>query len=479
MNEPSSVTPNVTGQDYLEFQYRLREETAILDEQLRAGAFDAVENIGGLELEACLIHPNLQPACINQAFLDRLNYAANVVPEVATFNIELNNTPRLLSGSALRTMHRELQATWATCQSVAQSLNSQLLLIGILPSLPETALRLTNMTPTQRYYRLHQQVLQVRHERPLLVDIQGHERLLLQHHDVLLEASTMALQVHLQVAPIHSRRLFNAAMIASAPMVAIAANSPYFLGKDLWDETRIPLFEKSVELGGVSGLAEGNLKRVSFGSGYIQHSIEELFIENLEHYPVLYPLATTGIVGEFPHLRLHNGTIWRWNRPLIGFADGKPHLRLEHRTMSSGTSIIDVIANLAFFVGLVHAWLNAPTPLETQLPFSITRNNFYSAARYGLASQMTWLNNKRLPLTRLILEDFLPTAQQGLISLGIDKSDSEGYLQIIAERVKSCQNGAGWQRAFVTKYGRDMNALTQAYLNQQTTGLAVHQWDIT
>ncbi|ALG68350.1 hypothetical protein [Beggiatoa leptomitoformis] len=478
MTAQSSAVPVVTGQDYIDFQSHLREETAVLVERLRAGAFDDVENIGGLELEACLVRPTLEPACINQTFLTHLNNP-QVVPEVATFNVELNNTPRLLTGSALRTMHRELQATWTICQTAARALNSHLLLIGILPTLPESALSLANMTPTHRYYPLNAQVLQVRRERPLSVDIQGHEYLQLKHYDVLLEAATMALQVHLQVAPAHSRRLFNAAMIASAPMVAVAANSPYFLGKDLWDETRIPLFEKSVELGGVSGLAEGSLKRVTFGSGYIQQSIEELFIENAENYPVLLPLGATNITGEFPHLRLHNGTIWRWNRPLIGFADGKPHLRLEHRTMASGTSVLDVIANVAFFVGLVHAWLHAPDALEEQLSFNIARNNFYSAARYGLNTQVTWLNGKRIALHRLILEQFLPVAQQGLNALGIDKSDSEAYLRIIAERVSTRQNGAGWQRAFVAKYGHDMHALTQAYLSQQATGLAVHQWQIT
>jgi hypothetical protein len=295
----------------------------------------------------------------------------------------------------------------------------------------------------------------------------------------MLESATTSFQLHLKVHPRHATRAYNAALVMSAPMVAIASNSPYLFGHDLWDETRIPLFEQSVAVGGFAGASHGPLRRVSFGSGYVRESIHECFIENEQHYPVLLPMRYYEGLEQMSHLRLHNGTIWRWNRPLIGFDyDGMPHLRIEHRVVPGGPTVVDVIANAAFFFGLMQTLMQAGTAPEQRLPFATARDNFYAAARHGLDTQVTWLDGRKGPVRALLLEELLPAARAGLELLEIDRDDIDKYLGIIEGRARSAMTGAAWQRAWVDRYGRDMEGLTEAYYLRQASGRPVHSWDI-
>jgi len=303
-------------------------------------------------------------------------------------------------------------------------------------------------------------VLRLRKGTPLRLEITGSEHLDSRHHDVMLEAATTSWQVHLQVGAKEAAALFNASMVASAATVAVAANSPFLFGKLLWEESRIPLFEQAVEVGGYAGAAGGPVRRVTFGSGYVRHSLEELFRENLEHYPVLLPVAT----------------IWRWNRPLIGFdSDGTPHLRIEHRVMAAGPTIPDMIANSAFYYGLAIALAR---DMEPGLPFAAARDNFYAAARHGLQAVVQWMDGKRHRLNRLIPDNLLPLAESGLRHTDLSTDDIRRCLGIIDRRVRKGQNGAAWQRAFVARNGRDMAALTLAYLRHQQSGIPVHEWDL-
>jgi gamma-glutamyl:cysteine ligase YbdK (ATP-grasp superfamily) len=295
----------------------------------------------------------------------------------------------------------------------------------------------------------------------------------------MLESATTSFQLHLKVRPALALRAYNAALILSAPMVAATANSPYLFGYDLWDETRIPLFEQSVAVSGVAGASHGPMRRVTFGSGYARKTLFECFIENEEHYPVMLPMHFEDGLEKMSHVRLHNGTIWRWTRPLIGFdADGSPHLRIEHRVVPGGPTIVDAIANAALFFGLSHSFMHTEVPPEQQIPFATARDNFYAAARYGLDSQVTWLEGEKGSIQTLLLEELLPQASRGLQELGIDGTDIETYLGIIEARVRSAGNGAAWQRAYVARHGRDMVALTEAYLQRQQRGAPVHEWDL-
>jgi hypothetical protein len=292
----------------------------------------------------------------------------------------------------------------------------------------------------------------------------------------MLESAATSLQMHLQVSQEQAVRFYNAAHILSAPTVAVAANGAYLFGKDLWDDTRIPLFEQAVAVWGGGGSSESSIARVTFGSGYARESLLECFVENLERYPVLLPVVFPNEPTEFHHVRLHNGTIWRWNRPLIGVDAAGPHLRLEHRVASAGPSIVDVMANMALFYGLAYAFVEDVPPPETRLPFAKTRANFYAAARYGLDSRVIWVDGREVGVRSLLLERLIPMAREHLQALGVDNGDIGYYLGIVQERLRLGRTGAAWQRAFVTKHGPDMGALVAAYAAHQRSGRPVHEW---
>lgn len=459
--------------DFAAFDERLRQETALLESWFRDQEFSERAERGGFELEAWLVDKQARPAGINQAYLERLDNPL-VVPELATFNVELNSTPQTLEGDALSRMAQELETNWVNCNRVAEEFDARLGMVGILPSLEEDHLTLAYMSPLQRFRALNEQILRLRAGCPIELHVRGRDQLHLQHADVMLESAATSFQVHLKVTPAEASRVYNASKVLSAPMVAACANSPYLFGHDLWDETRIPLFEQSVAVGH-SDLT----KRVSFGIRYTQESVMECFQANLARYPVILPQLMDEPLESLPHLRLHNGTIWRWNRPLIGFdPDGRPHLRIEHRVVPSGPTVSDCIANAAFYFGAVRGLVDQPVPVESRLLFDQAKNNFYTAARDGLNTQIQWLDRQRVSISELILEELLPLAHGGLRSLGLDADESEQWLGIIEARVRTGRTGCVWQRSHVARHGRDMPALTQAYLELQRGGTPVHEWPV-
>jgi hypothetical protein len=352
-------------------------------------------------------------------------------------------------------------------------------MIGILPTLQNEDLNLANMSKMVRYRALNREVIRQRRGKPLVLDINGIEHLHVTHRDVMLEAAATSFQIHIQTPLADAVRFYNASIIASGPMVALSANSPFLFGKNLWDETRIPVFEQAVAVGGYGGAAFGPIKRVTFGSSYARSSLIECFDENLEHYPVMLPVKFEEDIQRLHHLRLHNGTIWRWNRPLIGFDEhGKAHLRIEHRVVPAGPSLIDTIANAAFYYGLVAAMVRQEVAPELQLEFDKARDNFYNSARHGLGAAIQWLDGKQYNVRELCLSKLLPLAKQGLDLLGVAADDSDEYLGIIEQRLLQETNGATWQRQFVDKYGRDMPVMLQAYMERQASGVPVHEWSI-
>lgn len=371
--------------DFQRFHAHLREETRLLGEWFKQGRFSDQGNVGGFELEVWLVDDNAQPKAINDRFL-KLTEANNlpVVAELAQFNVELNSEPRTLHGDVFSQMQAELENTWQQCTELAKQIDTSLVMIGILPTVEDTQLTLANMSDVKRFRALNEQVLRLRDGRPLNLNIKGQQSLQLSHGDVMFESAATSYQLHLQVELDRAARYYNAAHILSAPMVAISANSPYLFGHDLWDETRIPLFEQAVALDDVFGSKCGKTGRVTFGLAYVDSSVYECFLRNQECYPVLLPALSDGPVEELAHLRLHNGTIWRWNRPLIGFDEkGEPHLRLEHRVVPSGPTVVDAIANAALFFGAIEVMANVGVPPETQLDFNQARTNFYAAAKKG------------------------------------------------------------------------------------------------
>lgn len=468
-------TSSFNDTDFNRFKKSLKKETELLKIWFKEKKFSSSSYRAGYEIESWLVDEQLSPAPINESFLETLN-SPLASPELASFNVELNSTPCDLTEKALTLMQDELDQNWRECKKTAEDLNSDIVMIGILPTLDNDVLNLANMSKMKRYRALNREVLHQRKGKPLVFDINGVEHLRVTHRDVMMEAAATSFQIHLQINMDNAVRFFNASIAVTGPLLALSTNSPYLFSKDLWDETRIPVFEQAVATGGYNGAAFGPIRRVTFGDSYIRESLFECFSENIEHYPILLPVELKN--GDpMAHLRMHNGTIWRWNRPLIGYDDsGQPHLRIEQRVVPAGPTTIDAIANAAFYYGAVTALAKLDEPIENNLPHSSARDNFYAAAKLGLRSTQRWINEEDISAKDLILEKLLPLAQQGLTSLGISIEDSDKYLGIIHDRVKSGQNGSTWQRLFVKKHGRDMSALTKAYIKNQNTGIPVHQW---
>lgn len=285
----------------------------------------------------------------------------------------------------------------------------------------------------------------------------------------MLEAATTSLQLHLQLDWQAMPSAYNASLILSAPLVAISANSPFLFGKPLWHETRIPVFEQALAMPGAR-------QRVTFGSGYAKNDLVEIFEENLDEYPVMLPVCSQGDDADFSCLKLHNGTLWRWVRPLVGkSSDGKPHIRIEQRVMPAGPSVLDMMANAAFYFGAVHELAGYIAPAMAEIPFEKARANFYAAARNGLDAEIYWFGKQgRRPVAEVI-ESLLPVAEQGLRKQGMDEALIEKYLSTIAMRLATGCNGANWQLSQFAKHG-DVHRLTADYLANQKSGLPVHEW---
>ena len=456
-----------------EFRNRLDMETVILQQWIDAGKLHCDQPWAGSELEAWLISDNGQPSPSNGPFLNVLD-SELVVPELAKFNVELNTPPLAIAPGFLESMHDDLWDLWQSCDQTANALGTNMLMIGILPTVQHSDLCMENQSEMKRYRALNEQIFRLRNGAPLHLDIRGKEHLETDHHDVMLEAAATSFQIHYKVDIDQAVQAYNASRILSAPMVAMAANSPFLFGHDLWAESRIPLFEQAVQVGG-----SAYANRVSFGIRHASQSIMECFEVNRTRYPSLLPQLMDTPPEQLAHLRLHNGTIWRWNRPLVGFdPDGEPHIRIEHRVAAAGPSMQDVIANAAFYFGALTALLNNPEPIEASIANRVAARNFYSCAEHGLNAEICWQDNNDLTVRQLILDALLPLARKGLQQIGYDSDAAEHWLEIIRQRTESGLNGATWQRNWVAKHGRKFDELVVAYQEKQAGNRPVHTWSI-
>lgn len=474
--------------DFKRFETRLQQETDHLHKLIETDAFSRHEPVAGLELEAWLVDHEGNPVADNEAFLQRLNNP-DVVTELAKFNIELNVPPQNIAGDGLQKIEQALSDSWQQCQHTAQTMGIEVVSIGILPTLKDDQLCLSNMSARERYRALNEQVLRQRQGHAIHLDIASPysqtaaadlpTHLKSQHKDVMLEAGTTSFQAHLQVTPENAARYYNASILASAVTVAVAANSPYLFHHALWDETRIPLFEQAIDIGALEANYRGTFPRVSFGSGYSGFLLSECFRENIDLFPVMLPLDLGEQPEKMPHLRLHNGTIWRWNRPLIGFDNNQtPHLRIEHRVMAAGPTIADMMANLAFYYGLVAYLAHQDTPPELNTNFQTAKNNFYAASQRGLDADISW-ENQTQNVASLITDKLIHQVKAGLKLLNVSAELSEKYLSLINARASSKQTGASWQREFIRQHGADFALLTREYILRQKSSAPVHTWDFT
>jgi hypothetical protein len=460
--------------DFRRFERNLRNETQRLHDWVEQGALSDHAAVVGLELEAWLIDRQGRPAPRNAEFLDALG-CPDVVTELGRFNIELNVPPRPAAGDGLARLAADLHALWSRCAATAAALGLRVVSIGILPTLSDHDLTLANLSDRARYRALNTQVLRQRHGRPSRLDIAGRDggALHCEHHDVMLEAAATSFQVHLQLPAQSMARAYNAALLASPYTVALAANAPLLFGRRLWHETRVPLFEQALAIGSRELGQRATLPRVGFGSGYVGWSLAEVFRENVECFEPLLPVALDEPAARLPHLRLHNGTIWRWNRPLVGFDDdGTPHLRVEHRPMAAGATIDDMMASLAFSVGLIAEWAAAEPPPEAALAFGDLRRRFEAGARDGFEAPA---NGTFDPCTEL-LGGVVGAARAGLGRLGVDAPIADGWMQRVEARAAGRCTGARWQLRTLDRLGGDLAALTLAYADRQAEGAPLHTW---
>lgn len=458
---------------FVEFRRRLARETKLLGEWLEEGRLRSPEPVGGFELEAWLIDPHGLPAPINDAFLKDLDDPL-VVPELSTFNVELNSPPLKLEAGVFTQMHEQLKGLWADCEAAASRHAAHILMIGVLPTVRQSDLCLANMSSLQRYRALNDQVFRLRQGRPIELHIDGRESMHLEHDDLMLEAAATSFQIHLQVDETQAVRAFNASKLLSAPMIGVSANSPYLFGQSIWDETRIPLFEQAVSVGG-----SDYSKRVTFGVRYAEDSIFECFEANRDRYPVLLPTLLDEPEEHLAHLRLHNGTIWRWNRPLVGFSrNGEPHLRIEHRVAPSGPTPIDAIANAVFYFGAISALLESDEELSALASFSEARRNFYAVSAHGLEADVVW-RGQGAKLQAVLQEQLMPLVRHGLQQFGIPADEIDYWLAILDRRMSTGQTGSVWQRAWVARYGRDFEGLVKAYHECQQSDEPVSDWGLS
>lgn len=465
--------------ELVEFQKRLIEETNILKSWFKKKTFSTANPMTGIELEAWLVDNDMLPCDCAPEFLKTLDNW-QVVPEISKYNFELNSEPYPLTGNVLSKLYNEMNTIWKNCESHAQKHDANAILMGTLATLRPNMLSLDCMSPNNRYLAMNEQVMKYRHGKPLHIHLEGKDQLDLHMDSVISECAATSLQIHIGVNQSNDKRYYNASIIASAFVVAVSANSPYYFGYELWDESRIAAFEQAVEVDSYKGDAGKVIKRVTLGNGYLKHSMMELFEENLDAYPILLPELSDESADMLPHLRLHNGTIWRWNRPIVGVSKtGQPHIRVEQRTPSAGPTVHDSIANSAFYLGLVDYLAQMEDAPEDLLSFEDANENFYKASRQSLYGKVKWIDGKYYDMQKLMLDHLLPKVKEALEKRAFDKDDLEFYIDnIIKKRLVRGINGARWQKAWVHSNGKKFQQLLEVYLENQLTGRPVHEWRI-
>ncbi|MCB0412989.1 MAG: hypothetical protein KDD50_01565 [Bdellovibrionales bacterium] len=461
------------NEDFLNFFYSLEKESLLLKNWIENKSLSEKGHSLGTELETWIVDQNKQPNDINLKLLSHMNNH-QMVPELSKYNVEINGTPHFLSEHVFSEMGAELQNLLHQLHRGAENFNSSILTVGILPTLKKSSLSPSAMTPYKRYMALNDALIRLKQTQSFQVHVSGKDIFRSYEKNIMLASAATSFQFQWKIPFSLSRRVINALQILTPASVALSANSPFVFKNQLWQESRIPIFEHSV----VGAPHLGQLKRrASFGSGYIHESVFEYFLENLLHFPILLPVQFDSPLEELAHLNLHNGTIWRWNRPIIGFdRDGTPHVRVEHRAMSSGPTIDDSLATMAFVMGASMALAHTPFPYEHQLPYSLLVRNFYNAARKGLTSKQSWVGGNQVDLYKLIKEVLIPLSVEGLKMMNIDAGEIEYYIyEIIHQRVKSMQTGADWQINFINKTN-NFKKLTEVYYENQISNKPVHTW---
>ncbi len=449
----------------------------------------------GAEQEMCLVYrDSLKPAKINMEIIEKMKDYPWLTTELAKFNLETNFDPKEFTGSCFRDLEAENHEYLNMIQEYLHPYNASIILTGILPTLQKNDLDIENLTPKDRYYALMNSIKAQLIGQSFELRLNGIDELNIRHDSPLLEACNTSYQVHLQVSPKDFVKMYNISQAITAPVLAIAANSPLVFGKRLWHENRIALFQQALDTRTTQDHMRERSPRVNFGKGWLQDSILEIYKEDISRFRVLLgtdieeeslELIKNGKVPKLKALQVHNSTVYRWNRPCYGIsANGKPHLRIENRVLPAGPTIQDQTANAAFWLGTMMAAGEQYSDITSQISYEDVRDNFMKASQFGIDSEFTWFKDKKVSACDLILEELLPMARQGLKSCKVDSGDIEKYLGIIEERAKKHMNGSRWiLRAFTklkseTTVDEALSVLTSCIISNQQKHIPVHNWPL-
>ncbi|WP_031033398.1 glutamate-cysteine ligase family protein [Streptomyces sp. NRRL F-5650] len=491
----------VAGQFDLSDRQRYRDKLQRcltgLERLLAEKRFDRPKNLMGLEIELNLVGADGMPKMLNAQVLERIA-SRDFQTELAMFNLEVNIAPHRLGDRVFDRLAEEIRTSLAYADRKAGEVDAGIAMIGILPTLDRDDLVSSNLSAVDRYALLNEQIVAARGEE-FTLDIEGVERLTCTSKSIAPEAACTSVQLHLQVTPDRFADVWNAAQAVTAAQIALGANAPFLFGRELWRESRPPLFQQSTDTRPPELQAQGVRPRTWFGERWVT-SAYDLFEENRRFFPALLPICDdedpldvldAGGVPSLSELVLHNGTVYRWNRPVYDVADGVPHLRVENRVLPAGPTVTDVIANAAFYYGVVRALADEPRPVWTRLPFEAAAANFEAACRQGIDARFEWPRRGRLGGTTevdaavLVRDELLPLAEAGLDAWGVEPADRDFYLGVIDERCRRRVNGASWQaatfhRALEAGRSREaaLAATTRRYVELMREGDPVHLWPV-
>ncbi|MFT4110404.1 glutamate--cysteine ligase [Propionicimonas sp.] len=476
-------------------RYREKVKTCldVFEQMLASSSFEFDRPLVGMEIELNLVDPGYRPRLANAEVL-----AAIADPEyqteLARFNIEFNVAPHPLGGDSAVQLESDLRASLNEAERRCAEVGAHIIMIGILPTITPQTYEGEWMSANARYQALNDAVLAARGE-DIHLDITGPsgERLLRYADSLAPESACTSMQLHLQVRPSEFAAHWNAAQVLAGPQLALGANSPYFMGKELWAETRIELFTQAADTRPEELKNQGVRPRVFFGERWIT-SIFDLFEENTRYFPAMLPelddedpqeAFDAGRTPRLEEMRLHNGTIYRWNRPIYDLVDGRPHLRVENRVLPAGPTIVDTLANAALYYGALHTMAQDDRPLWSRMSFGTARENFLAGARHGIDATLFWPGRGEIPASELVLRELLPMAHQGLDAWGVAPAVRNRLLGVIEGRCLSGQNGADWQVATVRRWEARglsrpdaLREMLAAYAAHMHANEPVHTWEL-
>ncbi len=477
-------------EDRQRYRRKVRACLDVFARMLSEARFHPERRSFGLEIELNLTDDAGDPALVNAAALEAIA-DPSFQTELGRFNLEINVAPRLLEGRVFSELETDARASLNDAEERARTVGAHMMIIGILPTIAPEHLRAETFSANPRYALLNEQVFAARGE-DLEIVISGVERLAIHADTIAPEAACTSVQLHQQVEPEAFARYWNAAQVIAGVQVAVAANSPFFCGKELWRETRIALFEQATDTRPEELKIQGVRPRVWFGERWIT-SIFDLFEENVSYFPSLLPVCDEedpletlerGDVPRLAELRLHNGTIYRWNRPIYDVVRDQPHLRVENRVLPAGPTVVDIMANAAFYYGLLRVTAEAERPVWSQMSFSAAEENFHAGAREGIDARLYWPGLGEVPAAELVVRRLLPLAREGLQSWGVDQADADRLLEVIERRCVTLRNGASWQSEVFHKLYEDermdrpeaLRRMTRQYREHMHSNEPVHTW---